>query len=658
MHEYLIFLPSRVLRNVPKGPHELQLSMTDKEAHQNNPLGLDDPFGQLVYGVLDYAIFLLDSEGRVRSWNRGAERLKGWAAHEIIGRHFSIFYPPEALERRWPEQELKIAAQSGRVEDEGWRLRKDGGRFWADVIITAMRDESGVLRGFSKVTRDLTERRRQQETLHQSEERFRLMVEGVKDYAIFMLDREGRVTSWNAGAHRIKGYQPGEIIGRHFSTFYTQEAIAKRWPEQELAMAREHGRFEDEGPRVRKDGSTFWANVVITPLYDQRGTLVGYAKVTRDLTDRKRVEALEKAERQTNEFLAMLAHELRNPLAPISNALHLLARRPAADPTEQWVREVLQRQTGQMTRLVDDLLDVSRITRSTISLESRPLDVRQIVRIAVDASTQWMQARRHALSIDLPDTELTVVGDEIRLAQVVQNLLHNAAKYTPEHGQVWLSARRDGAEVVIVVKDSGVGMEPEMLRSAFELFRQGQQALDRPQGGLGLGLTLVQRLVLLHGGTVEARSAGLDQGSEFIVRLPAANQPVPSAPAKEPVPPPKPRRVLIIDDNQDAANALRLLLETDGHEVRVANDGVSGLALARSYRPDYLLLDIGLPRLSGYDIAASVRADPQLKGTIIVAVTGYGQLHDRSRTAAVGFDHHLTKPVEFSSLQELFRAHA
>ena len=424
-------------------------------------------------------------------------------------------------------------------------------------------------------------------------------------------------------------------------------------------MAREHGRFEDEGIRKRKDGTTFWANVVVTPLYDRNNALVGYAKVTRDLTDRKRVEALEKAERQTNEFLAMLAHELRNPLAPISSALQLLTRNPAADPTEEWVREVLQRQTGQMTRLVDDLLDVSRITRSAISLKKQAVDMRGVVRAAVDASTQWMQARRHALAVNLPQEDpLVVSGDEARLAQVVQNLLHNSAKYTPDGGRVSISARREGAEIVVVVKDSGIGMDPELLQSAFELFKQGQQALNRPEGGLGVGLTLVQRLVRLHSGSVEGRSGGTDQGSEFIVRLPAADAAAQTPPAKAGAVRSAPRRVLVIDDNEDAANALRLLLENDGHEVKVANDGVSGLALARDYKPDYLLLDIGLPRLSGYDIAASVRADPSLNGVTIVAITGYGQLHDRSRTAAVGFDHHLTKPVDFTALQELFRTRA
>jgi PAS domain S-box-containing protein len=612
--------------------------MTDKEP--DNPLGLPDPFRQLVQGMEEDAVYLLDREGHIVSWNRGAERLKGYAAAEILGQHFSVFYPAEAIERRWPQQELKMAQETGRLEDEDWRVRKDGSRFWAEVVISAMYDESGALRGFSKVTRDLSERRRQEETLRQSEERFRLLVEGVKDYAIFMLDPEGRVTSWNSGAQRIQGYKAQEIIGRHFSAFYPQEAIDKKWPEQELAMAREHGRFEDEGPRLRKDGTTFWANVVVTPLYDREGILIGYAQVTRDLTDRERVEALEKAERQTSEFLAMLAHELRNPLAPINNALHLLARKPAADATEQWVREVLQRQTAQMTRLVDDLLDVSRITRSAIALNKQPLDVRSVVRAAVDGATQWMQARGYQLSVELAQDEaLTVWADEARLTQVLQNLLNNAAKDTREGGQVAVSARREDGEVVVAVKDNAIGMDAEPLQSAFDL-------------------TLVQRLVRLHGGTVQVRSAGIDRGSEFIVRLPAVDAAARSMTPKEARRPSTPRRVLVIDDNNDAANALRQLLENDGHQVKVAHDGASGLALAREYRPEYLLLDIGLPRLSGYDIAASVRSDPVLKDTTIVAITGYGQLHDRARTAAVGFDHHLTKPVEFSALQELFRAKA
>jgi len=609
--------------------------------------------------VQEYAIYLLDRSGHIVSWNRGAEKLTGYTAGEIVGRHFSVLYPTDAIERRSPERELKMAQESGRLEDEGWRVCKDGSRFWASMAITALHDESGALRGFSNVTRDLTERRRQEETLRQSEERFRVLVEGLKDCAIFMLDTDGRVTSWNSGAQRMTGYQADEIEGRHFGALYPQAAIDRKLPEQELAMAREHGRFEDEGPRLRKDGTTFWANVVVSPLYNEEGVLMGYANVKRDLTDRKRAESLEQAERRTSEFLAMLAHELRNPLAPINNALHLLELKPPADATEKWVRDVLRRQTGQITRLIDDLLDVSRITRAAIPLNRRALDACALVRAAAEGSMQWMQARGHELSIELPPNEaLTVLGDEARLTQVLHKLLHNAARYTPEGGRVSIAARRENDAVVICVKDNGVGMDAGLLHSAFDLLKQGQQAAQRPQGGLGIGLTLVQRLVRLHGGTVEAHSAGPDRGSEFIVRLPAVNEaPVSEAAAAE-RPGATPRKVLVIDDNSDAANALRMLLENDGHNVRVAHDGVSGLALAREYRPEYLLLDIGLPRLNGYDIAASVRGDPELRHTTLVAITGYGQVHDRARTAAVGFDHHLTKPVEFSELRELFRAKA
>jgi PAS domain S-box-containing protein len=472
-----------------------------------------------------------------------------------------------------------------------------------------------------------------------------------------MLDPEGRVVSWNAGAERIKGYKGPEIIGRHFSTFYPEDARRRKWPEQELVMAKEKGHFEDEGPRLRKDGSTFWANVVISPVFGADGELLGYAKVTRDLTDQKRVEALEKAEKQTNEFLAMLAHELRNPLAPIRNALQLLAKKPTADPAEIWVREVLQRQTVQMTRLVDDLLDASRVTRSTVSLSKAWLDLSKAIRDAVDGSAQWMQVRQHTLAVSLPEEKLEIDADPVRLNQVIQNLLHNAAKFTPNGGRIEIAAARDGERAVIRIKDNGIGMTPELLKTAFELFKQGQQGIDRPEGGLGVGLTLAERLVALHGGALEARSEGPGRGSEFIVRLPirqgaaaAANAPVDDEDA-----PGIRCRVLVVDDNIDAANALRYLLENAGHDVRVAGDGAVVMALARDFRPDVLLLDLGLPRLSGYEIAKLIRSDESLRHVIIIAVTGYGQAEDRARALAAGFDHYLTKPVDFGALRRLFR---
>jgi signal transduction histidine kinase len=440
--------------------------------------------------------------------------------------------------------------------------------------------------------------------------------------------------------------------------FYNDEARRRGWPEEALRRAREDGRYEDEGIRMRKDGSSFWANVILTPVWDGAGALRGYAKVTRDLSDRKRVEALETSERQTQEFLAVLAHELRNPLAPIANALNLLVRKPTADPAEIWVRDVLQRQTAQLSRLVDDLLDISRITRAALVLDRKPADLRTIVRHAADASMQWFDGRAQTLSVSLADERLMAEVDEVRMGQVVQNLLHNASKYTPEGGAIELAARRDGEDAVITVRDDGIGMTPDVLATAFELFKQARQGLDRAQGGLGVGLTLVQRLVKMHGGSVEAKSEGPGRGSEFVVRMSLRTEPAivrsTSAihPSKEKGPK---RRILVVDDNRDAAQALRMLLENDGHEVRVATDGPAGLALAREYRPEVALLDIGLPQMNGFELAQQMRRDPALGATLLVAVTGYGQMHDRARASASGFNHHLVKPVEFSALQELLR---
>jgi PAS domain S-box-containing protein len=282
---------------------------------------LDQRLQLLIESVTDYGIFMLDPEGHIMSWNSGAQKLKGWRREEILGQHFSIFYPPEAIASGWPDEELRLAKARGRFEDEGWRLRKDGTRFWANVVITALFGPMGELTGFAKVTRDLTERRRHEEELRISEERVRLLVDSVRDYAIFMLDPQGVVQSWNSGAKAIKGYDADEIVGRHFRVFFPPEQQAAGKPEQVLEAARRQGRVENEGWRVRKDGTLFWANVVVTAVYGPDGDLRGFAKVTRDMSERRRLEELEHSSRRMNEFLAMLAHELRNPLAPIRNAV-------------------------------------------------------------------------------------------------------------------------------------------------------------------------------------------------------------------------------------------------------------------------------------------------------------------------------------------------
>src|SRR5581483_2507089 len=350
------------------------------------PLSTDlNVYELLVDTVQDYAVFVLDPNGIVSTWNPGARNLKGYEADEIIGRHFSTFYTEPAKASGWPQHELKVAEAEGRFEDEGWRVRKDGSRFWANVMITAMRDpRSGKLVGFSKITRDLTIRRNTEESLRKSEERFRLLIEGVVDYAVYMLDAEGRVSSWNTGAQRMKGYTRDEVIGKHSSLFYPPEGITAGEPWAELAAARLNGRVENEGWRVRKDGTRVFVRVVVTALHDAEGRLRGFAKVTQDLSARSHAQSLERTSQHITEFIAVLAHELRNPLAPIRSAVAVMEHAPADPATQAAMREVITRQTDYLARIVDELLDVSRMTRGTFAIAPKEVDVVEVVERALE----------------------------------------------------------------------------------------------------------------------------------------------------------------------------------------------------------------------------------------------------------------------------------
>ncbi|HUQ24356.1 MAG TPA: PAS domain S-box protein [Burkholderiales bacterium] len=607
----------------------------------------------IVEQTKDYAVFFLDLEGRVMSWNAGAQRIKGYAPEEIIGRHFSTFYTREAVDSGWPQHELKVAGAEGRFEDEGWRVRKDGSRFWANVVITALRNEDGKLLGFSKITRDLTDRRMHEEALRQSEERFRLLIEGVRDYAIYMLDPEGVITSWNAGAERIKGYRREEILGKHFSAFYVPDDIAAGRPWEELATARRSGRCESEGWRVKKNGDRFWAKTVMTALYDSDGHQRGFAKVTQDLSDRRHIQDLEKASQNVNEFIAMLAHELRNPLAPIRNAVHIMAQVPSGDPAHKAMRETIDRQSAQLSRIVEDMIDIARITRGALVIEHKQLDLADVVRHAVETSTPAIEAGRHTLELDMPAQELPVAGDLHRLAQVLSNILNNAARYTPPGGNIAVRARAEDDKIVVRVRDTGRGIEPEMLDRIFDMFVQGRAPLQRVGGGLGIGLALARRIAELHGGTVEAHSDGVDRGSEFTLSMPRAAPAQPARPQDERKAVRRPavaRRVMVVDDNADAASMLDLLLRSLGHETRVAHDGTEALKLAEEFRPDVVLLDIGMPGLDGYEVARRLRRLSASRPLRIVAVTGWGQDADRQRSREAGFDLHLVKPVDTTEL--------
>jgi hypothetical protein len=616
----------------------------------------DSIFRRVVEQTRDYAVFVLDPRGHIRTWNLGAQRLKGYRPEEIIGKHFSVFYTRQAVDSGWPDHELKVAAREGRFEDEGWRVRNDGSRFWANVIIAALRDDEGQLIGFSKFTRDLTERRLHEEALRQSEERFRLLVEGVQDYAIYMLDPEGMVASWNTGARRIKGYTREEIIGRHFSNFFTPEDVEAGRPWAALAEARSEGHYETEGWRLRKDGTRFWARAVLTPLYDDQGVLRGYAKVTQDLSERRQLQALEKAAQNVNEFIAMLAHELRNPLAPIRTAVQVMAHRPDPARLEQ-MRQTIERQSANLVRIVDDLLDISRITRGILGLERGPADLAQIVRHAVDTVVPAIEARRHTLEVVSPPMPVIVMVDRHRMIQVVVNLINNAARYTPEGGAIAVTVEVAGGAAWVRVRDNGRGIEPEMQERIFDMFVQGRSPIERVSGGLGVGLALARRLVEMHGGTLEVHSEGRDRGSEFVVRLELPREASVgesgAAGASRPSGlPTESQRILVVDDNGDAAQTLQMLLQALGHVVQVASDGASAIEAAQEFRPDVVLLDIGMPGMDGYEVARRLRTlragDPALR---IVAVTGWGQELDRQQSREAGFDLHLVKPVDVAQLE-------
>ena len=623
-----------------------------------SPPPVDDEFQEhrfrlLVESVLDYAIFMLDPAGTVLTWNAGAQRLKGYSAEEIIGRRFDLFYPPEAIAKRWPEHELKVAAETGRYEEEGWRVRKDGSTFWASVVLTALRGPDGGLEGYAKVTRDLSDKRLREEALRQSEQQFRLLLESVQDYAIFMLDPEGTILTWNSGAEAIKGYAASEVLGKNFRMFFTAQDILEGKPQAELNVARTQGRAESAGWRLRKDGSVFWANAVLTPMHDSEGRLRGFAKVTRDLSEQRRIDEVEQAGRRMQEFIATLAHELRNPLAPIRNAVSLMQEPGLTEASRLQATSIIDRQLGQLTHLVDDLLDVGRIATGKIWLRDELIDYRQVIGLSVESARDAIDRHGHELVIDMPDTAIPLRGDPTRLTQALLNLLTNAAKYTPDKGRIELKVAVVDGIVVTSVKDNGRGVAPEAQERIFDLFTQERPSTGMNDPGLGIGLALARALVEQHGGQLSVESLGTGHGSTFRIRLPGAG--AATAPAAEPAASASAKdagaalQVLVVDDNRDAADMLTSLLGALGHESRAAYGARAALDTVQTFRPDVVFLDINMPDGDGISLLPMLRA---IFGetVYVAALTGYGQQHDRDSTRAAGFQEHLTKPVAIDRL--------
>jgi len=490
------------------------------------------------------------------------------------------------------------------------------------------------------------------------------------DDAIVSKTLEGRILSWNAGATRIFGYTAAEAVGQPITIIIPSEFYDE---EQHILNQIRRGERIDhfDTIRIAKDGRRIAISLTVSPVRDSRGVIVGASKVARDISERKRSEealresarrlkaseeALRDADRRKDEFLALLAHELRNPLAPIRYAL-AANKKPGRTP-EQLKRseEIMERQVTHMSRLLDDLLDVARITRSTLELKKSPTELTFVVGSAIDTARPVLEAKNHALTLDLPKYAVRLEADPVRLSQVFSNLLINAAKYTDPGGQIHLGAAQEGREIVVAIRDNGIGISEDMMPRLFKMFEQAQGALGRAEGGLGIGLALVQGLVTLHGGRVEARSDGPGTGSEFIVRLPIGT-PLAEIPdieaAEQSFDSGAGLKILVVDDNRDAADSCAALLELSGHHVQTTYSGRRALELAEKFRPHALLMDIGLPDFDGYQLATSIRAAPWGRGIVLIAVTGWGQEEDRRRSFEAGCDYHLTKPIAAETMESL-----
>jgi PAS domain S-box-containing protein len=662
----------------------------------------------------DDAIVSKTLDGIIQSWNSGASRIFGYSPDEIVGRHITTIIPPELHDE---ERRILESIRAGRrVEHfDTIRIAKDGHRIPVSLTVSPIRDAQGNVIGASKIARDISDRQRSERELRDSRRRLaaeasalvqlseastRLwqchsLASGLDEILRTVIALvgafKGNVQLLNAARNTLAivahhGFDPGFLA--------TFEQVRPDDARSACGRALSSGRavviedvLADEGyaPFHEAARGAGYRSVVSVPLYAADGSTLGaisahfalphhpgeaemrrlelYCRQASDFIQRIRLEhslrqnqeALREADRRKDEFLALLAHELRNPLAPIRYAIATLRRPGLTGEQKDRAEAVVERQVAHMSRLLDDLLDISRITRGTLELKKSRTDLRSVIASSVEAARPFLDAKGHALALQLPDQPVRLDADPVRLAQILSNLLINAAKYTAEGGRIELAAASEGGEIVVTVRDNGIGIAPENLAKIFTLFTQAQTGLCRAEEGLGVGLALVRGLVGLHGGTVDAKSEGIGHGSEFTVRLPVVAQ------AREPAAPPAARepdvgpalRVLVVDDNRDAADSCATLLELGGHSVLTAYRGERALELAESFRPNVILLDIGLPDINGYDVAHRIRSSPWGSGLSLVAVTGWGQEADRRRAFEVGFDHHLTKPVAPDAIESL-----
>jgi PAS domain S-box-containing protein len=546
-----------------------------------------------------------------------------------------------------------------------FRVVQGGGQIrWVDARGQVQRDPAGKAISLPGVIVDVTERRQAEDRLRESEEFNRSIVESSSD-CVKVLDLEGRLLAMNSNGCRLMEIDDfSRCIDQPWRDYWPAEGSVLADSALEAARRGNPASFQGYCPTAKGTGK--WWDVAVTPILNAGGEPERILAVSRDITASKQTEALLKsqaealaeADRRKDEFLAMLAHELRNPLAAIGNAVRLMTMTDVKE-TLEYSTDSIRRQTGHLSRLIEDLLDVSRMSLGKIELRREILDATPVLDSAAESVKTLVDERKHTLTVAAGRGNLWVDADPTRLEQVVINLLNNAAKYSENGGHISLSAGHEDGEVVIRVKDAGIGIPPEKLPEMFELFAQGNSSSTRSEGGLGIGLTVVKKLVEMQGGSITAHSEGLGKGSEFVIRLPAAERPATSMPPAEgPDEAMSNARILVVDDNVDTARGMARLLKLTGHDVATAHSGPEAIEAARAHRPDVILLDIGLPGMDGYEVAKRLRQEPGCKDAVIIAASGYGQEADRHRTEAAGFDHHLVKPIDFDALRSLLRGRA
>ncbi|WP_051299901.1 PAS domain-containing protein [Methylobacter luteus] len=594
----------------------------------------------------------IDRECRYLRVNKNYELWFGYTPEQVCGHHMRDVIGEPAWQTLGPYLERVLAGEQ--VEFEHQVPFSKGGPRWVHATYSPDVDADGQVRGFVVHEFDISERKEAEEALVKAH----ALLDGLLAQApvgFAYLDRELRHLLINDKLAALNGLPAAAHIGQRIHDIVPPLLlpVVEKAVDRMLMTGKPVKNHEISGETPSMPGVRRYWNANWYPLYDNAAEITGFGVIVEEITERKQAEeALHEADRRKDEFLAMLAHELRNPLAPISNAVQIM-KRPNLDETRlAWCRDVIGRQVEHLVRLVDDLLDVSRISRGKIELKKEPLAVSTIVQRAVETSQPLIDVSRHEFSVHLPPEPVYVEGDLVRLSQVVSNLLNNAAKYTDAGGCISLSVEPADDEIFIRVRDNGRGIESSALSSLFQLFYQVDRTIDRAEGGLGIGLSLVKSLVTMHGGEVGAYSEGRGQGSEFVIRLPCLRE-SPAAPVSYPAdskPDEGSLRILVVDDNRDAAQSLSLLLNSEGHEVLQANDGYTALETALAERPQVVLLDIGLPGMDGYAVARALRQHPALKMTHLIALSGYGRAMDREQAKTAGFNDYLTKPVNFDEL--------